>query len=70
VWAETATAFQSTEKSRRAMAELAVTFNPLREAAAVKATEAWRRYRARGGRRTRIASDFLIGAHALSAANR
>jgi predicted nucleic acid-binding protein len=52
------------------MAELAVTFNPLREAAAVKATEAWRRYRARGGRRTRIASDFLIGAHALSAANR
>jgi predicted nucleic acid-binding protein len=32
--------------------------------------EAWRRYRGRGGRRTRIVSDFLIGAHALSAADR
>ena len=52
------------------MAELAVTFEPLDEAAAVKAAEAWRRYRARGGRRTRIVSDFLIGAHALSAADR
>ncbi len=45
-------------------------FEPLSEAAAVKAAEAWRRYRARGGRRTRIASDFLIGAHALSVADR
>lgn len=70
VWAETATAFQSSEKFRRAMADLGVTFEPLSEAAAVKAAEAWRRYRARGGRRTRIVSDFLIGAHALSAADR
>jgi predicted nucleic acid-binding protein len=71
VWAETATAFQNSEKFRRAMAELAVSFEPLIEAAAVKAAEAWRRYRALGGgRRSRIASDFLIGAHALSAADR
>ena len=70
VWAETATAFQSSEKFRRAMADLAVTFEPLSESAAVKAAEAWRRYRARGGRRTRIASDFLIGGHALTAADR
>jgi predicted nucleic acid-binding protein len=66
VWAETATAFPSSEKFRRAMANLAVSFEPLSEAAAVKAAKAWRRYRARGGRRTRIASDFLIGAHARS----
>jgi len=70
VWAETATAFQRSDKFKRAMAELAVSFEPLSEAAAVKAAEAWRRYRARGGRRTWIASDFLIGAHALSAADR
>jgi predicted nucleic acid-binding protein len=70
VWAETATAFQSSDKFRRAMAELAVMFEPLSEAAAVNAAEAWRRYRAHGGRRTRIASDFLIGAHALSATDR
>ncbi|HJU11813.1 MAG TPA: type II toxin-antitoxin system VapC family toxin [Candidatus Binataceae bacterium] len=70
VWAETATAFQSIEKFRRAMADLTVSFEPLTEAAAVKAAEAWRRYRGRGGRRTRIASDFLIGAHAVSVADR
>jgi hypothetical protein len=32
MWAETATAFPSNEKYRRAMAELAVTFEPLNEA--------------------------------------
>jgi len=52
------------------MADLAVAFEPLSEAAAVKAALTWRRYRARGGRRTQLASDFLIGAHALSAAPR
>jgi predicted nucleic acid-binding protein len=70
VWAETATAFQNSEKFRRVMADLGVAFESLSEAAAVKAAEAWRRYRGRGGRRTRIVSDFLIGAHALSAADR
>jgi len=57
--------FRSSEKFRRAMADLGVTFESLNEAAAVKAAEAWRRYRARGGRRTRIVSDFLIGADVL-----
>jgi predicted nucleic acid-binding protein len=70
VWAETATAFANSEKFRRAMAELTVAFEPLSEQAAVKASEVWRSYRAGGGRRTRIASDFLIGAHAVSAADR
>jgi hypothetical protein len=70
VWAETATAFPNSDKFRQAMADLAVAFEPMSETAAVKAAEAWRRYRARGGRRTRIASDFLIGSHALDAADR
>ncbi len=70
VWAETATAFPNSERFRRAMDELSVEFEPLDEEAAVRAAEAWRRYRASGGRRGRIASDFLIGAHALTAADR
>ncbi len=70
VWAETATAFPNSEKFRRVMADLGVAFAAISEAAAVKAAEAWRRYRARGGRRARIASDFLIGSHALGAADR
>ena len=48
------------------MADLAVTFERLSEAAMFKAAEAWRCYRAQGGRCIRIASDFLIGVHALS----
>jgi predicted nucleic acid-binding protein len=52
------------------MTDLGVSFEPLGEAAALKAAEAWRRYRARGGNRTRIVNDFMIGAHALSVADR
>jgi predicted nucleic acid-binding protein len=70
VWAETAAAFPSGERFKRAMADLGVAFAPLREEAGVKAAEAWCRYRARGGSRSRIMSDFLIGAHALTVADR
>ncbi len=34
------------------------------------ASRAWRTYRQRGGKRTRILTDFLIGAHAQSQASR
>ena len=47
-----------------------MTYKLLGEAAAVKAAGAWRRYRARGACRARIVDDFLIGAHALRAADR
>jgi predicted nucleic acid-binding protein len=70
VWAEAATAFANVEGFRRAMAELPVTFSSISEEAAVAASDVWRRYRARGGRRDRIASDFLVGAHALLTADR
>jgi len=34
------------------------------------ASRAWRRYRAQGGKRTRILADFLVGAHAQVQADR
>ena len=43
---------------------------PAIKEAVLKAAEAWREYRACGGGRTRIAGDFLIGAHAMVAATR
>jgi predicted nucleic acid-binding protein len=70
VWAETATAFGDTGRFQDAMRKLAASFSPMTEEAAIRAAEAWRKYRTGGGPRNRIAADFLIGAHALVAADR
>jgi predicted nucleic acid-binding protein len=70
VWAETATAFPSRAAFTRAMDDLSVAFDSISLETALGAAEAWRRCRVRGGPRARIASDFLIGAHAKSAADR
>lgn len=52
------------------MERLGVEFDPLTAAAALQASESWRKYRERGGRRDRVIPDFLIGAHALAQADR
>ncbi|HEV3114320.1 MAG TPA: type II toxin-antitoxin system VapC family toxin [Candidatus Binataceae bacterium] len=70
VWAETATVFGDTERFEDAIRKLAVSFSPMTREVAIRAAQAWRRYRAGGGPRSRIAADFLIGAHALTAADR
>ena len=70
VWAEIATVFGDAGRFRDAMHKLPASFLPMTEEAAIRAAEAWRRYRAGGGTRNRIAADFLIGAHALVAADR
>ena len=70
VWAETATVFGDALRFQDAMDELRASFSPMMQEAALKAGEAWRRYRASGGPRNRIAADLLIGAHALVGADR
>ena len=43
---------------------------PLTRDSHFRASRAWRAYRKRGGKRTRILGDFLIGAHAEGQATR
>ena len=70
VWAETATVFGDAGLFREAMHKLNASFSPMTEEAAIKAADAWRRYRRGGGPRDRIAADFLIAGHALVVADR
>src|SRR5262245_55348756 len=65
VFAETASAFPDQASARSALERLGVAFSPLDDKATHAAADAWRAYRARGGRRQRVAADFLIGGHAL-----
>jgi predicted nucleic acid-binding protein len=70
VWAEVAGAFVSAAAAQNALKLLNLEFSPITVEAALEAGIAWRAYRARGGIKTRVAADFLIGAHALSQADR
>lgn len=47
------------------LAPLGIRFEPLSEAAAMRAGHMNRRFRSRGGRRDRVVADFLVGAHAM-----
>ena len=70
VWAEIAGCFPSISACRNVLRELQIEFSPLLAEAAFEGGVTWRAYRQRGGARTRVAADFLIGAHALCQADR
>jgi hypothetical protein len=65
VVAEVQTMLDTRETVLDALTEFGIRFEPMHEAAAVRAGHMQRRYRDRGGRRGRVVADFLIGAHAL-----
>lgn len=70
VWTEIGATFPSSPVANEAMQRLGVEFGPAGPDTALAAADAWRAYRRRGGRRERLAADFLIGAHALLHADR
>ena len=70
VWAETAGWFESLEIQASVLGRMGIGFDPMNGSAAHSAGRAWKRYRDAGGERSRMVSDFLIGAHAQSQADR
>lgn len=69
VYAELVPAFKGRSKLDEALREINVTISPINTAIAYEAGLRWLQYRQSGGPRTRIITDFLIGAHATALAD-
>jgi predicted nucleic acid-binding protein len=70
VWAEVRALFPSQKQFHSRINELHIQLLPIDEAAATFAGETWKIYRARGGNRSRLLPDFLVGSHALMQSDR
>lgn len=70
VWAEVSAFFPSADEAMAALRATSIAFSPLEPEPSAAAGLAWSEYRRRGGSRTRVVSDFLIGAHASAFADR
>jgi len=70
VWVETISIFPAAAVATDLLGRVGVDYDHVDRPAAERAAEAWRTYRDRGGRRTRLVADFLIGAHASRRADR
>ena len=63
--AELCTSLKGGSEVLQDLEEMGITYSPMEPKAALRAGEMQRRYRQRGGNRTRTVADFLIGAHAM-----
>ena len=62
-------AFADRDSLDGALREIGATLSPIDSSIAYDAGLRWKRYRAAGGPRQRIMTDFLIGAHAVARAD-
>ena len=69
VYAELVPAFSDRDSLDGALREIGATLSPIDSSIAYDAGLRWKRYRAAGGPRQRIMTDFLIGAHAVAASD-
>ncbi len=69
VYAELVPRFDSRDALNAALRSISATVSPINTDIAFAAGLRWGQYRRAGGPRTRILSDFLIGAHAIAAAD-
>jgi len=70
VYAELAPQFMDQKRLDDALHQINVETSSIDRMVAFKAGERWKLYRESGGKRKRIITDFLIGAHALLKADR
>ena len=66
VYAELVPLFAERAALDKALREISATTSPIDVAIAHEAGSRWSRYRKAGGPRSRIITDFLIGAHAVA----
>ena len=69
VYAELVPSFTDRSSLDRALNRIGVALSSIDSSMAYEAGLRWKRYRSAGGPRERIITDFLIGAHAASAAD-
>ena len=69
VLAEVCSALRDGSEALAVIEDMSIRFSALESKSALRAGEMQRRYRQRGGARTRAVPDFLIGAHALLQCN-
>ena len=69
VYAELVPAFGDRAALDQALREINARLSPIDTSIAYEAGRRWMQYRRAGGPRARIISDFLIGAHAVAAAD-
>ena len=69
VYAELAPSFVNRSSLDDALREIGARLSPIDSSIAYEAGMRWKLYRAAGGPRERIMTDFLIGAHALLTAD-
>jgi hypothetical protein len=69
VWAEVRAALDERARLADLLAAAGITFDPFDQRCADLAGDMWQAYRRRGGKRTVIIPDFLIGAHAMTRAD-
>jgi predicted nucleic acid-binding protein len=70
VWAETAANYISEAEFKKVIDTLGLELSPLGKESAFLAGGLWKSYRNDGGKRSRIVADFMIGAHAMTQAQR
>ncbi len=69
VVAEVCSSLRDGDRALDVLEEMGITYGHVEPKSAIRAGEMQRRYRSRGGSRTRAVPDFIVGAHALLQCN-